>query len=47
MSYSKRYTTGSDNKYDKTTRELGQLLDVMIADEKIEFTDGQYRLVKK
>jgi hypothetical protein len=43
-----RYTTGSDNlKYEKSTRELSEILAAMIAEEKVEYVDGQYKLVKK
>ena len=43
----KMYTAASEDKYDKSPRELGVILNRLVMTEEIEKVDGTYRIRKK
>lgn len=43
----KMFVTGSDHKYDKTPQELSSFLDYLCNQDKLEYSDRMYKLVKK
>ena len=43
----KMYTAASEDRYDKTPRELGLILNRLVMTEEIEKADGLYRIRKK
>jgi anaphase-promoting complex subunit 2 len=43
----KMFVTGSEHKYDKTPQELSSFLDYLCNQDKLEYSDRMYKLVKK
>ena len=42
-----RYTAASEDKYDKSPRELGVILNRLVMTEEIEKVDGRYAIRRK